>query len=101
MTDIFNAVLFLTYPEFRVPDPDGLFIPQNAFFHNILVYFEWLVNFNWSVNSELWSATPPPLKWMLIVVKTVASLAVIKIKMMMNCDLLSNILCEVNYRSFW
>ena len=28
---IFKALFCLIYPEFHVPDPDGLFLPQNAF----------------------------------------------------------------------
>ena len=35
---IFLMLFCLIYPEFRVPDPDGLFLPQNAFLHYILVH---------------------------------------------------------------
>ena len=30
----------LIYPEFRVQDPDGLFLKQNAFLHYILVHLD-------------------------------------------------------------
>ena len=36
---IFLTLFCLIYPEFRVLDPDGLFLPQNAFLHYILVHF--------------------------------------------------------------
>ena len=34
---IFLMLFCLIYPEFHVPDPDSLFLPQNAFLRYILV----------------------------------------------------------------
>ena len=35
---ILITLFFLIYPEFRVPDPDGLLLPQNALLRYILVH---------------------------------------------------------------
>ena len=78
----FLMLLCLIYPEFRVPDPDGLLLPQDAFLRYILVHLSGREILMTGI-YPLWSTF---LSGDLIVVKTLAWLTVFTSRRVTICD---------------